>query len=355
MSRRWLATGASGPSPAAATRGPARENKKKNQKKNKTPSRWHNKKSTTVDRATGKRRREASTSGANLPTGPQRPRFYCPPHKREPGPPALLDSPRRKRYLPRPATWETGMNQLRNARHRALEGFGPEGQARLEQGSALVIGLGGLGQPLSAYLAAAGVGRLVLADFDSVDEANLHRQPWFAPTDLGRDKLEAITERLREQNPALAVTGLRERLDESGLAEQLADVDVVADASDNFATRFAVNAACVARGVPLVSGAAIRWSGQLAVFRADQPGGSCYRCLFPETASSEMEDCAGSGVLSPLVGVIGAAQAVEAIKLLSGCGEPAGDRLLRYDAWTGEWRSARIRRDPDCPCCGERP
>ena len=246
------------------------------------------------------------------------------------------------------------MKQFRNARHHALPGFGPEGQARLEGATALVVGLGGLGHPVAAYLAAAGVGHLVLADFDSVDEANLHRQPLFNPTDIGRDKLAVITERLLQQNPAVQVDGLRERIGESALTRHLASVDVVVDGSDNFATRFAVNAACVAQQVPLVSGAAVRWSGQLAVFRPDRRGSPCYRCLFPETATSEMEDCAGNGVFSPLVAVIGGAQAVEATKLLSGCGEPLHNRLMRYDAWTGQWRSAKIPRDPACPCCGER-
>lgn len=246
------------------------------------------------------------------------------------------------------------MSGLRNARHHALSDFGEAAQQQLELASALIIGLGGLGCPAAAYLAAAGAGRLLLTDFDTVDEANLHRQILFNPSDTGRDKVAVVAERLSGQNPQVELTLLRERMDADSLARRVEQVDVVLDGSDNFATRFAVNDACVAAGTPLVSGSAIRWSGQLAVFDSRLPDQPCYRCLFPDTDDSEMEDCAGNGVFAPLVGVIGAAQAVEAIKLVTGRGESLAGRLLRYDAWSGDWRGSKVRRDPACPTCGDK-
>lgn len=238
----------------------------------------------------------------------------------------------------------------RYARHLALAGFGEPEQARLRSASALVIGAGGLGCPALLYLAAAGIGRIVVSDFDTVDETNLQRQVLFTGEDIGRPKAAAAAARLAALNPDTEVEPIDARLIGDALAGAVAAVDVVLDCCDNFGTRFAVNAACVAAGRPLVSGAAIRYEGQLAVFRADRPGSPCYRCLWEEEAEG-LENCRGNGIFGPVTGVIGSMMAVEALKIASGCAPSADGRLMLYEAREATWRSLRLERDPACPVC----
>jgi molybdopterin-synthase adenylyltransferase len=244
------------------------------------------------------------------------------------------------------------MSTDRYARHLALAGFDAAEQARLRDATALVVGAGGLGSPALLYLAAAGIGRLVVSDFDNIDITNLQRQVLYATDDVGKAKAEAAATRLAALNPDTIVEAVTMRLGGDALAAAVAAADVVLDCSDNFGTRFALNAACVAAGKPLVSGAAIRYEGQLAVFRADRPGSPCYRCLWEEEAE-ELENCRGNGVLGPVTGVIGSMMAVEALKIASGCAPSADGKLMLYDAREGSWRSLRLERDPDCPTCGE--
>jgi molybdopterin/thiamine biosynthesis adenylyltransferase len=241
---------------------------------------------------------------------------------------------------------------LRYSRQIMLPQIDVEGQSRLLGSSALIVGLGGLGSPAAMYLAAAGVGRLLLADFDQVELSNLQRQIIYGSSDLGRAKTEAAAERLRELNPDVKLDILAGRLDCERLLPRLTGVDVVLDGSDNFDTRFAVNAACMQAGVPLVSGAVIRSEGQLAVFRLDQPGSPCYRCLFPE-AEEARESCSETGVLAPLPGIIGSLQALEAMKILLGLSGGLSNRLMLFDALGTQWRSLALSRDPACPVCGE--
>jgi adenylyltransferase/sulfurtransferase len=244
------------------------------------------------------------------------------------------------------------MHSSRYARHLVLPDFGEAAQRRLGESTVLIVGLGGLGNPAAAYLAAAGVGRLLLADFDTVDEANLQRQILFATADIGRYKIEAGSDRLTALNSECEFVLLRERLIGNDLVEAVTRANLVLDGSDNFATRFAVNAACRRAGVPLVSGAAIRWEGHVQVFDFRDPDSPCYRCLYPETSEEDLENCRSNGVLGPLVGVIGSLQAVEAVKLLTGTGESLAGRMLRYDARTARWKESRLNRDPACPECG---
>jgi adenylyltransferase/sulfurtransferase len=238
----------------------------------------------------------------------------------------------------------------RYARHIALAGFGEAGQRRVREASVLVVGAGGLGSPVALYLGAAGIGELHVSDFDRVDVTNLQRQILFSEQDVGRDKTDAAARRLAALNPEVRLRVTAGRLSGEALLEAVEAATVVADCCDNFATRFAVNQACVATGTPLVSGAVIRYEGQLAVFRADRAPGPCYQCLYQE-GDEDLEDCRGNGVLGPAVGVIGAAMAVEALKLVSGCGPVADGRLMLYDALAQEWRSVRLPRDPACPVC----
>lgn len=245
------------------------------------------------------------------------------------------------------------MSTDRYARHLALAGFGPAEQARLRDATALVIGAGGLGSPALLYLAAAGIGRILVSDFDTVDVTNLQRQVLFNTDDLGQPKAAAAAMRLGALNPDTLVEPIEARLVGDTLAAAVARADVVLDCCDNFGTRFALNAACTAAGKPLVSGAAIRFEGQLAVFRADLHGGPCYRCLWEEDAEG-LEDCRGNGVFGPVTGVIGSMMAVEALKIASDCAPSADGRLMLYDAREGSWRSLRLERDPECPVCGGR-
>lgn len=240
---------------------------------------------------------------------------------------------------------------LRYARHLSLPEIGQSGQDRLRGARVLIVGLGGLGCPAAMYLAAAGVGRLVLNDFDTVDVTNLQRQLLYRQEDAGQGKAEVAAARLNQLNPDVEIRPVPTRLDQESLAETIEDCDVVLDGSDNFGTRFAINEACLSVGRPLVSGAAIRFEGQLAVFRNDLPDAACYRCLYDE-GGDDFETCTGGGILGPVVGVIGAQMAVETIKLLLGIGRPIENRILIYDGLNGEWRQLGLKPDPGCPACG---
>lgn len=242
---------------------------------------------------------------------------------------------------------------LRYSRQILLPEFGTEAQDRLLAARVLIVGAGGLGSPVALYLAAAGVGTLVIADPDTVDVSNLQRQILHGEGDIGRAKVCSARDRLAALNPATSVITLEQRLDGVALAEQVAVADLVVDASDNFTTRYAVNSACVAARTPLVSGAAIRMEGQVAVFRPDLPDSPCYRCLYREGVEAE-QTCADNGVLAPVVGVVGSMQALEAIKVLTGIGESLCGRLLVLDAKRMEIRTLKLRRDPECPVCAGR-
>ncbi|MGE5155245.1 MAG: HesA/MoeB/ThiF family protein [Bdellovibrio bacteriovorus] len=239
---------------------------------------------------------------------------------------------------------------LRYSRQIMLPGFGIEGQERLRAASVLVVGLGGLGSPVAMYLAAAGVGRLVLADFDAVDLSNLQRQILHSTERIGLPKADSARLTLVALNPGVELITVKRSLTEDTLPDLVAQVDLVVDGSDNFATRFAVNAACFKVGRPLVSGAAIRTEGQVATF-SGKPGGPCYQCLYPRDGGLD-ETCSTTGVLAPVVGIIGSIQATEAIKVLTGLGEPLLGRLLLLDAAAMEWRGLRLSADPSCPICG---
>ncbi len=239
---------------------------------------------------------------------------------------------------------------LRYSRQILLPDFDIAGQERLRRSRALIVGLGGLGSPVAMYLVAAGVGRLTLVDFDTVDLSNLQRQIVHRTADIGRLKVESARDTLLALNPSVAVAMLPQALDEAELREQVRQADVVVDACDNLPARLAINTACVRAGVPLVTGAAIRLEGQVLVWR---PGGegACYRCLYRDTDVSP-ETCAQTGVLAPVVGIVGSIQALEAIKVLTDFGETLAGRLLLLDAKRMEWRTLKVRRDPACPVCG---
>ena len=241
---------------------------------------------------------------------------------------------------------------LRFSRHILLEEFGVEAQQRLLSSHALIVGAGGLGCPAALYLAASGVGKLTIADGDTVDATNLQRQILYRDANIGKPKAASAKAALLEVNPEVQVVALGERLDGNPLSSLVASVDVVLDCTDNFATRHALNRACVKASKPLVSGAAIRFDGQLAVFDLRRPGSPCYACLFPESAQAEDVACAVMGVFSPLTGAIGALQAAEAIKLLCAIGEPLDARLQMFDALHAEWHTVRVPKDPACPECG---
>ncbi len=240
---------------------------------------------------------------------------------------------------------------LRYSRQILLPRFGTEGQQALLDARVLVIGAGGLGSPAALYLAAAGVGHLVIADNDEVDLSNLQRQILHQQDDIGKPKVESAKNTLTALNPDTGITALHTRLQGEALHAEVAQADLVVDASDNFDTRFAVNRACVETTTPLVSGAAIRLEGQVSVFLPGNPDSPCYRCLYREGEDPE-QTCADNGVLSPVVGIIGSIQALEAIKVLANLGETLCGRLLIFDGLYNEWRSMKLRRDPACPVCG---
>jgi molybdopterin/thiamine biosynthesis adenylyltransferase len=240
---------------------------------------------------------------------------------------------------------------LRYSRHILLDEIGIEGQQRLLAASALVIGAGGLGSPAALYLAAAGVGRITLVDDDVVDLTNLQRQIMHATARIGQPKVASGREALMQINPGVEVIALQERAAGARLAELVGAATVVLDCSDNFATRHAVNRACLAARVPLVSGAAIRFDGQISVFDARAAASPCYACLFPQHDGVEDVACASMGVFAPLVGVIGAMQAAEALKVLLGIGTSLAGRLLLLDGRSMEWTSIGVARDATCPVC----
>jgi adenylyltransferase/sulfurtransferase len=250
---------------------------------------------------------------------------------------------------------ELGRDELyRYARHLALPEVGLEGQRRLKAGRVLCVGAGGLGSPLALYLAAAGVGTIGMVDFDVVDESNLQRQLLHGTSDVGRSKLDSATDRLREVNPHVDVVSHPVRLSSDNALATLAPYDVVVDGTDNFPTRYLVNDACVLLDKPNVYGSVFRWEGQLSVFATD--GGPCYRCLFREPPPPGLvPNCAEGGVLGVLPGIIGAAQAMETIKLILGVGSTLAGRLLIFDGLDMIWREVALRRNPDCPVCGDEP
>jgi adenylyltransferase/sulfurtransferase len=240
---------------------------------------------------------------------------------------------------------------LRYSRHILLPEIGIEGQERLRAASVLIVGAGGLGCPAALYLCTSGVGRIVIADADRVELTNLQRQILYRAESVGSRKVDAARRALAATNPEVEIVALGERMEGELLERQVAGVDVVLDCSDNFATRHAINRACVTHARPLVSGAAIRFDGQVSVFDAREPSAPCYACLFAEDGRAEEVQCAVMGVFAPLTGMIGALQAAEALKLLSGAGEPLRGRLLMLDAACGEFRSVRVKKDPDCAVC----
>jgi adenylyltransferase/sulfurtransferase len=240
----------------------------------------------------------------------------------------------------------------RYARQVALADVGEHGQAQIGSGSALIVGLGGLGCPAAQFLASSGIGKLVLNDFDRVDESNLPRQILFTADDIGKLKVDAAAARLRALNPNVHVATLSERLDGAALEDAVGSADVVLDGTDNFATRFAVNRACVARRKPLVSGAAVRVEGQIAVF-PNGVGEPCYSCLYDDE-DEFLGDCQGNGVLAPVPGVIGTMMAAEALKILLGWDSALRNALLLWDARRGDWQRVVLRRDPDCEVCRRR-
>jgi molybdopterin/thiamine biosynthesis adenylyltransferase len=242
---------------------------------------------------------------------------------------------------------------LRYSRHILLPEIGVEGQERLQSSRALVIGAGGLGSPIALYLASAGVGRITICDGDTVDLTNLQRQIVHRTQAIGQPKAQSARTTLSAINPLVEVVALTERVAEGRIAELAADADVILDATDNFATRHAVNRACVAHRKPLVSGAAVRFDGQVAVFDLRDAQAPCYACLFPEDGENEDMPCAIMGVFAPVVGIIGTIQAAEALKVMMGIGETLSGRLLLVDALTMQLRTIKFGKDNGCAVCAE--
>jgi len=241
---------------------------------------------------------------------------------------------------------------LRYSRHILLDEVGIEGQQRLLASRALVIGAGGLGSPVALYLGTAGVGRITLVDHDTVDLTSLQRQIAHDLSRVGQPKVTSAAQTIAAINPDVEVIALQERADAARLADWVASTDVVIDCSDNFATRQAINAACVAHRKPLVSGAAIGFDAQVSVFDSRDSTGPCYACLFPPDHPAEETRCATMGVWAPLVGIVGSMQAAEALKLLAGVGSSLAGRLQMLDARSMSWTEIRTARDPGCSVCG---
>jgi len=239
---------------------------------------------------------------------------------------------------------------LRYSRQIMLPQVDIEGQEKLLAAKLLIIGAGGLGCPAALYLAAAGVGSLTIYDDDEVDLSNLQRQITHYTDDIGTDKVISTQETLNKVNPDVKVKAVKQRLEGELLAKEVAAADIVLDCSDNFMTRFAINAACVGSNTPLVSGAAIRFEGQVSVFNASDEA-PCYNCLYTESGE-ELQNCATNGVISPLTGIIGSIQALEAMKLIMGVGEVLTGRLLLLDGMTMEWQTMKLRKNTACSCCG---
>ena len=243
---------------------------------------------------------------------------------------------------------------LRYSRHILLEELGIEGQEKLLAAHALVIGAGGLGSPVALYLGSAGVGRITVVDHDTVDATNLQRQIAHTLDRVGQPKAESVRTAIAQINPDPHVQVITQRADDALLETLVSQADVVLDCTDNFATRQAINAACVRHGKPLVSGAAIRMDGQVSVYDTRQTDAPCYACLFPPEQTPEETRCATMGVFAPLVGIIGTMQAAEALKILSGMGSKLSGRLLMLDGRAMAWSDIRLQRDPACPVCGTR-
>lgn len=241
---------------------------------------------------------------------------------------------------------------LRYARHILLNDFGIEGQERILASRVLVVGVGGLGSPVAMYLASAGVGTLILADHDTVEISNLQRQIIHTTERLGMLKAESGRQAIHALNPTIEVQVLTDRMNDASLDDTVDRVDLVVDCTDNFATRHAINRACVRHRVPLVSGAAIRFDGQISVFDPRDSASPCYHCLFPEAQDVEAVNCATTGVFAPVVGIIGTMQAAEAIKVLSSTGNTLVGRLLVLDALDMRWHAVKVKRDPGCAVCG---
>ena len=239
---------------------------------------------------------------------------------------------------------------LRYSRQIMLPSIDVEGQAKLLASRVLIIGVGGLGSPVAMYLAAAGVGRIILCDDDKVDLSNLQRQIAHRTSDIGIAKTQSAKNTLLALNPEISVDTIEKRLTRSELLEQVSSCDVVVDASDNFETRFLLNEVCVETHKPLVSGAAIRMEGQITVFSNKTPQDPCYRCLY-RNEGELTETCSESGVLAPIVGIVGSIQALETLKLLANVGKLLSGRLLIIDGNTMEWREIRLKKDPECPIC----
>ena len=243
---------------------------------------------------------------------------------------------------------------LRYSRHILLEELGIEGQEKLLAAHALVIGAGGLGSPVALYLGSAGVGRITVVDHDTVDATNLQRQIAHTLERVGQPKAESVRTAIAQINPDPHVQVITQRADDALLETLVSQADVVLDCTDNFATRQAINAACVRHGKPLVSGAAIRMDGQISVYDSRVSDAPCYACLFPPEQTPEETRCATMGVFAPLVGIIGTMQAAEALKILSGMGSKLSGRLLMLDGRAMAWSDIRLQRDPACPVCGTR-
>jgi len=242
---------------------------------------------------------------------------------------------------------------LRYSRHILLDEVGVEGQNALLASHALIVGAGGLGSPVALYLGSAGVGCITVVDHDRVDSTNLQRQIAHTLARVGQFKAESVRQAIAAINPDVQVTPVTTRADEALLDDLLPQVDVVLDCCDNFATRQAINRACVRHGKPLVSGAAIRFDGQVSVYDPRQQASPCYACVFPPSEAVEEAQCATMGVFAPLVGMVGTVQATEALKLLCGIGRPLTGRLMMIDGRNMEWNEVRIARHPGCPVCGQ--
>lgn len=243
---------------------------------------------------------------------------------------------------------------LRYSRHILLDDIGIEGQEKLLKSHALIIGAGGLGSACAPYIAAAGVGKLTLVDDDVVDLTNLQRQIMHSTESVGKPKVLSGQSMLHRLNPTIQINPIEKRLDEEQLNQLLVDVDVVIDCTDNFKTRHAINRACVKTGKPLVFGAAIQFDGQVTVFDSRSTQSPCYECIFPEDQTFEEIRCSTMGVFSPLVGIIGAIQAAQALQILAECGEPLVGKLLLWDGRRTEINQIKLKRKLDCPVCKNR-
>jgi molybdopterin/thiamine biosynthesis adenylyltransferase len=240
---------------------------------------------------------------------------------------------------------------LRYSRQIMLPEMDVAGQQKLLDASVLIVGMGGLGCPAAMYLAAAGIGHLIIADDDIVELTNLQRQIAHSQSDLGTAKVDSVQQTLKGLNPDLKITAVQQRLSGNDLERVVSSADIVVDACDNFTSRFAINRACISHGKPLVSGAAIRMEGQVAVFDSSNPESPCYQCLYTE-GDDDDSSCSTHGVMAPLVGIIGSVQAMEVIKLIVHIGQPLRGRLLLLDAMTMQWREMKLPRDSECPACG---